>query len=261
MIDFGLSKRYKDPETHLHIPYKKNKKLTGTARYASVNTHLGIEQSRRDDLEGIGYVLCYFLLGCLPWQGLNATSRKQKYERIAETKIRTSVEELTKSLPMEFSMYLSVVRNLRFEETPDYSYLRKIFRDLFCKEGFLYDGIFDWTPNDKQTHQSGKKEQKSMILLKTNQTGNDSLKRKRINQFGNNNNNNNNNNNKNPNLETSKTNDRNSSIRLLPKEEYLGKRHRAQIKKTRTTQISHNQEKSTLSFSNTKTHESQLIRV
>ena len=99
VIDFGLAKRFRDPKTGDHIPYKDGKSLTGTARYASIYTHLGIEQSRRDDLEAIGYVLMYLNTGSLPWQGLKAKTQKEKYQKIMEKKISTSLEELCKDFP------------------------------------------------------------------------------------------------------------------------------------------------------------------
>lgn len=145
VIDFGLAKKYRDPKTHFHIPYRENKNLTGTARYASINTHLGVEQSRRDDMESLGYVMLYFCRGSLPWQGLKAATKKQKYDRIMEKKMTTPTEVLCRGFPNEFAIYLNYTRSLRFDDKPDYSYLRKIFRDLFVREGFQYDYVFDWT--------------------------------------------------------------------------------------------------------------------
>ncbi|XP_059626051.1 casein kinase 1-like protein 9 isoform X2 [Cornus florida] len=144
-IDFGLAKKYRDLQTHKHIPYRENKNLTGTARYASVNTHLGVEQSRRDDLESLGYVLMYFLRGSLPWQGLKAANKKQKYDKISEKKMLTPIEALCKSYPSEFISYFHYCRSLRFEDKPDYSYLKRLFRDLFIREGYQFDYVFDWT--------------------------------------------------------------------------------------------------------------------
>ncbi|XP_073302545.1 casein kinase 1-like protein 2 [Primulina huaijiensis] len=144
-IDFGLAKKYRDSSTHKHIPYRENKNLTGTARYASMNTHLGIEQSRRDDLESLGYVFMYFLRGSLPWQGLKAGTKKQKYERICEKKVSTSIETLCRSYPAEFASYFHYCRSLRFDDKPDYTYLKRIFRDLFIREGFQFDYVYDWT--------------------------------------------------------------------------------------------------------------------
>lgn len=92
LIDFGLAKKFRDSRTRQHIPYREDKNLTGTARYASINAHLGIEQSRRDDMESLGYVLMYFNRTSLPWQGLKAATKKQKYERISEKKMSTPVE-------------------------------------------------------------------------------------------------------------------------------------------------------------------------
>ncbi|KAG8370441.1 hypothetical protein BUALT_Bualt14G0117300 [Buddleja alternifolia] len=145
IIDYGLAKKYRDHQTHKHIPYRENKNLTGTARYASVNTHLGVEQSRRDDLESLGYVLMYFLRGSLPWQGLRAGTKKQKYDKISEKKMLTPIEVLCKSYPSEFISYFHYCRSLRFEDKPDYSYLKRLFRDLFIREGYHFDYVFDWT--------------------------------------------------------------------------------------------------------------------
>lgn len=154
VIDFGLAKKYRDPKTHLHIPYRENKNLTGTARYTSINTHLGVEQSRRDDLESLGYVLMYFLRGSLPWQGLKAATKKQKYDRIMEKKMTTPTELLCRGFPSEMAIYLNCCRSLRFDDKPDYSYLRKLFRDLFVREGFQYDYVFDWSVQQRATEEA-----------------------------------------------------------------------------------------------------------
>ena len=115
----------------------------------SINTHLaliGVEQSRRDDMESLGYVMLYFCRGS-PSHGkdLKAATKKQKYDRIMEKKMTTPTEVLCRGFPNEFAIYLNYTRSLRFDDKPDYSYLRKIFRDLFVREGFQYDYVFDWT--------------------------------------------------------------------------------------------------------------------
>jgi len=145
VIDFGLAKKYRDPRTHLHIPFVEHKSLTGTARYASVNTHRGYEQSRRDDLESLGFILLYFNRGRLPWQGLKANTKKEKYNKIAAKKMKTPVDNLCKHSPSEFKTYFMYCRNLQFEAQPDYVYLKKIFRSLFFRQKDYFDVRFDWT--------------------------------------------------------------------------------------------------------------------
>ncbi|XP_059102103.1 casein kinase I [Peromyscus eremicus] len=110
---------------------------------ASKNTILF--SSRRDDMESLGYVLMYFNRTSLPWQGLKAATKKQKYEKISEKKMSTPVEVLCKGFPAEFAMYLNYCRGLRFEEAPDYMYLRQLFRILFRTLNHQYDYTFDWT--------------------------------------------------------------------------------------------------------------------
>ncbi|MCJ1448406.1 MAG: casein kinase I [Stictis urceolatum] len=144
VVDFGMAKQYRDPKTKQHIPYRERKSLSGTARYMSINTHLGREQSRRDDLEALGHVFMYFLRGGLPWQGLKAATNKQKYEKIGEKKQTTAIKDLCENFPEEFNKYLSYVRNLGFEDTPDYDYLRDLFTQALKNTGEVEDGEYDW---------------------------------------------------------------------------------------------------------------------
>jgi len=126
IIDFGLAKCYKNGEGE-HIPFREGKNLTGTARYASINTHIGYEQSRRDDLETIGHVLLYFLRGSLPWQGLPGRSKNEKYNNIKKKKLEVTVEELCKGYPEEFKDYMNYCRKLSFTDDPDYRFLISLF--------------------------------------------------------------------------------------------------------------------------------------
>lgn len=151
IIDFGLAKRYRDPKTGLHIPYIDGKSLTGTARYASINTHLGIEQSRRDDLESLGYVLVYFLRGELPWQGMKAKTMKEKYEKIMEKKIATPVDSLTKGFPEEFSTFINYTRDLKFDDRPDYGFLKRLFKTIADRDKLEFDYAFDWVIRKQET--------------------------------------------------------------------------------------------------------------
>ena len=162
-IDFGLAKRYRDPRTGLHIPYKDGKSLTGTARYASVNTHLGVEQSRRDDIEGLGYILVYFMRGNLPWQGLKARTVKEKYEKIKEKKISTMLNVLCQGFPEEFITFIQYARDLKFEDRPDYSYLKNLLRQMCEKNQLSFNyNKYDWilkknSEANNEEHKEGNK--------------------------------------------------------------------------------------------------------
>jgi serine/threonine protein kinase len=144
IIDFGLSKRWRDAKTAQHIQFREGKALTGTARYVSINTHLGIEQSRRDDVEAIAYVLIYLAKGSLPWMGIQAENKKLKQEAISERKVATSIDTLCRGLPSEFALFLRETRRLDFADRPQYALYRQLFRDLFVREGFVYDYAYDW---------------------------------------------------------------------------------------------------------------------
>jgi casein kinase 1 epsilon len=144
LIDFGLCRRYIDLKTGQHISYHEGRELTGTARYSSIPTHLGIEQSRRDDIESLFYVLIFMLKGRLPWQGLKAPNQKKKNLMISEIKCTTSVERLCEGIPKEFAILLEEIKRLGFQDTPNYTKYRQTLRELFIKEGYVYDSVYDW---------------------------------------------------------------------------------------------------------------------
>ena len=146
LLDFGLAKKYRSSRTLIQYPLIKKKKLTGTARYASIHALEELEQSRRDDLESVGYVLMYFLRGGLPWQGLKIKSKEDRYKKILAKKKETSSEELCKGFPEEFRAFVEYTRNLDYTEQPDYDLLKNKFVNLVTKKlGENFDYIYDWT--------------------------------------------------------------------------------------------------------------------
>lgn len=144
IIDFGLSKEYRSPITLKHYEFSDGYSLIGTARYASINALKGYEQSRRDDMESLGYIWMYLLRGSLPWQGLPAKTVEQKNARILEVKQNTPLEILCQSFPSQFVEYLRDVKSLKFAEEPHYSKYRQMFRELFLRNQFPFDYKYDW---------------------------------------------------------------------------------------------------------------------
>jgi len=148
LIDFGLSKKYY--EQHKHVPVMTGQPMTGTLRYISINTHKGLEQSRRDDLEAIAYMLIYFLRGSLPWSGLEAKTQGERTKKVREKKETTDPAILCEGHPEAFEMYLRATRRLKFEERPDYNALRKLFSDLRATIGPDEDHGFKFLADEIQ---------------------------------------------------------------------------------------------------------------
>ncbi|PFH46532.1 hypothetical protein AMATHDRAFT_154561 [Amanita thiersii Skay4041] len=174
VIDFGLAKKYRDTRTLVHIPYKKGEGHgVGTSLFAAINTHIGIESSRRDDLESLAYMLIYFLRGTLPWRKIRAPhtppmltapasegngglsdrqeQQNNNYNPVSATwdlirDAKISAEPLlTLGLPPEFDILYRYARGLEFDDLPDYEGLRRLFQGLGERVGIDYDGVFDWT--------------------------------------------------------------------------------------------------------------------
>ncbi|KAJ3437561.1 casein kinase i-like protein [Anaeramoeba flamelloides] len=240
IIDFGLSKLYRNFWTQKLNKYRNNRELVGTVRYSSINTHLGIEQSRRDDLESIGYMLVYFLKGKLPWQGFKASNNKERNEKICDKKVITPLRVLCDGLPTEFIHYLDYCKNLSFDDTPNYSLLRSKFRNLFIKKGYIYDFEYDW----KTKHEKEWKNKTEIV-------------NKNLNKIDHNSNNTNNINNNNSNSNSNQKNEKNEKNKkqALYNEEVIEKE---KIKKNNISSQVLNINREIETGSNEKTKVSQI---
>ena len=144
ICDFGLCKMFID-QNGKHIPFQEGKSLTGTSRYASIGSHLGYEQSRRDDLESLAYSLIYFSRGSLPWMGIKAQNKEEKYKKILQIKLNSTVNVLCDKLPKEFIEFVNYIKNLAFDDKPNYQYLKTILGNIYENFHYNYDTIYDFT--------------------------------------------------------------------------------------------------------------------
>ena len=174
ILDFGHAKKYRSSRTLEHYPVFKSKNLVGTARYASINALNGLTQSRRDDLEAIGYVLMYFLRGKLPWQGIPVKNKEERYRKIMEKKVATSAEELCQGFPEEFINYINYTRNLEYEQNPDYTFLKNLFVNILKKDGQIIDCYYDWDKitikyfRDFENYKKKDKKEKNINIIPIN---------------------------------------------------------------------------------------------
>ena len=168
LLDFGLSKKYRSSKTKKHFPFTQGKKLIGNARYSSINALNGNTQSRRDDLESLGYLLLYLLLGRLPWQGYISHSKEDKYYKIKQIKNQTTPEELCEGLPPQFEEYIKYTRNLEYEQDPDYNYLRNLFLSVLKNYNWEFDYYYDWDQVGLTNSEVKAKEQNDINIMNNN---------------------------------------------------------------------------------------------
>jgi len=162
IIDFGFAKKYKSMTTNKIYPLTESHKLTGTSRYASINAMKGLQQSCRDDLESLGYMLYFFLRGNLPWMGIKEKNREDLDKKILEKKVETVNEILGKDLPIQFCEFLAYAKNLKYEEEPDYNLFKGKMMEVICLGGKTFDKIYDWTDVNKLKEEESEESEDAM---------------------------------------------------------------------------------------------------
>lgn len=149
LIDFGLARKFQTSEGENHIPFSNEKrKRTGTRVYMSLNVNNYCENSRRDDMESLGYVLVALLKGQLPWEDVKGVTPRQRLEEISNIKRNYSLVSLCEGIPLEFRTFLEYSRQLEFTEKPDYQFCKNLFERLMEANGYINDSLFDWTNMD-----------------------------------------------------------------------------------------------------------------
>ena len=152
IIDFGLTRKITPQRYSVgHIGTQVMRPLVGTVRYASIHAHMGHDEGPRDDLESLAYCWLYFLRGSLPWQGISARTREEKFARIHEMKKTTTSAELCQGLPIEFGKFLDRVKQMRKDDRLDYNRIREVFKRLAANMNILYDFEFDWIAKLRET--------------------------------------------------------------------------------------------------------------
>lgn len=145
MIDFGLSSKFLGSDGK-HREMSSGKYFLGTSRFASLRTHQGYSQSRRDDLEQLVYIMIYMYRGRLPWSGLNIKDAAAKERKIGQIKADLSYNQICAKCPQEFEHLLFYARNMEFSEAPQYdmchALLQSVLDTMSPRESMDY--VFDW---------------------------------------------------------------------------------------------------------------------
>ena len=168
LIDFGLSKKYRSSRTGKHIKSLKIKKIDGTTNFLSLNAMRGNEQSRKDELESLGYMYIYLAKGELPWSNIKCHKIEDMITKTGIMKSKISVENLCQKLPNEFCQYMNYVKKLSFEQKPDYEYLRNLFKNVLFKNKERLDNIFSWVDPRNISKDNNRKRYSSLPRKRSN---------------------------------------------------------------------------------------------